>query len=36
MDLRELKKILSGLGMASLLAGATLMATGCATSGKSS
>jgi len=36
MDLKEIKKILSGLGLAGLLAGASLMAAGCATDGKSS
>jgi len=36
MDLRELRRILSGIGIAGLLAGASLMAAGCASSGKSS
>lgn len=35
MDLKDLKKILSGIGLAGLLAGASLMAGGCET-GKSS
>ncbi|UCG77609.1 MAG: selenobiotic family radical SAM modification target peptide [Nitrospirota bacterium] len=35
MDLKELKKILSGLGLAGLIAGASLMAAGCASTGAS-
>lgn len=36
MDTQELKKFLAGLGVASLLAGTTLMAGGCAKHPKSS
>ena len=36
MDLKELKKILSSLGLAGLLAGASLMSAGCETTGKNS
>jgi len=32
MDKAELKKILAGIGIAGLLTGAALMATGCKTS----
>ncbi len=36
MDTSELRKILAGLGIISLLAGAGLTANGCATPGQSS
>jgi radical SAM modification target selenobiotic family peptide len=36
MDTRELRRFLAGLSIAGLLAGTTLVAGGCATSGKSS
>lgn len=36
MDAQELRKFLAGLGIAGLIAGTTLMAGGCATTGKSS
>jgi radical SAM modification target selenobiotic family peptide len=36
MDAQELKKFLAGLGIAGLIAGTSLMAGGCATTGKSS
>ena len=36
MDAQELKKFLAGLSIAGLLVGTTLVAGGCATTGKSS
>ena len=36
MDKKELKKLLAGLSIAGLLAGGTLLASGCASDGKSS
>jgi radical SAM modification target selenobiotic family peptide len=36
MDKKELKKILAGISLAGLIAGGALLATGCATDGKSS
>jgi radical SAM modification target selenobiotic family peptide len=36
MDAQDLKRYLAGLGIAGLIAGTSLMAGGCATSGKSS
>jgi radical SAM modification target selenobiotic family peptide len=36
METQELRKLLAGLGIASLLAGTTLMAGGCAKHAKSS
>lgn len=35
MDKKELKKLLAGLSIATLLAGGTLLASGCVTDGKS-
>ncbi len=35
MDAQELRKFLAGLGIAGLIAGTTLMAGGCASTGKS-
>jgi radical SAM modification target selenobiotic family peptide len=36
MDARELKKFLAGLSIAGLLVGSSLVAGGCASTGKSS
>jgi radical SAM modification target selenobiotic family peptide len=36
MDARELKKFLAGISIAGLLASTSLLAGGCATTGKSS
>lgn len=33
METKELKKLLAGIGIASLLAGTTFSVTGCATTG---
>ncbi|MEW6587104.1 MAG: SbtA family thio(seleno)oxazole RiPP natural product precursor [Nitrospirota bacterium] len=36
MDSKELKKILAGIGIATLLAGATIVGPGCASTAESS